>query len=479
MSKKVNLTVSIIAVAVAAIGGGGYFVYSSMNQRENTIAEQMDKFSKNLPPQFKFQKVSGESGLLSSTGSYRLSYINPVDKKYNGDLNITYEANHGIGSLFSGEVEFTGTTKLDGGLASLLKIKTADGNLTKIVGKIDSNGSLFLQNNSGELSFVIPVNNSEIRVKLKPASSTVNYSSETGDILNLISVPEMKIEDGSDASIVFNIKNSELKYSGKINKLQFGTSAIKVGTLEFPNSQVKIEGISVNHSADEKNKKPVLKFDSKISKINTPNYKDANFELKYSVENFDKDLFAVYQSLPFIGLTNKKVYDHKSFVSGMNKGLLVNIEKLLFKSASEKVELNGKYEITPTVEGKTFSLADQTNIELNVNADLAVLQKVLGDSTPAPEEGADKNSLNIVANYSAQLLKINGNNAQDALNSAVIDLFNQLEKENGLTVVKEAPETKAVADVKVEEKKDVQPVQAEVKQEVKVEINADVKSESK
>jgi hypothetical protein len=480
---KINLKMTLIAVAVAALGGGGYLTYSTLNQKQSMIDDQFSKLATSLPPQFKLNKEGGEDGLLHSSAVYKLSFTNPVDKKYNGALVIKLETDHGLSSILNGTVLLKGTTNLDGGIVKALNIKSSDALLSKFEGTIDSDGNLSLKEIGSDIDVVIPVNGHDVTFKAKPFNSELSYSSSTGEINKSIVISEIKGVDNTDSKITYSLKGTEAKYSANIAKLLHGKLGLKISLLEVPSEQIKVEGLIINTSSEEKGKKATVKLDSKINKLNSQKYQDASFETKLSLEGLNKNLFTVFKDIPAIYISKNKVYDHKSFVSGMNEGLVFNVEKFSLKSSLAKIDVSGKYEIVPTAEGKNFSLADQSKLDLSATADSALLGKILGD-TPTAAESIQSNNMTIAVNYAERTLKVNQNVVKEDLNNSVIDLLNQLEKDNGLTpavkddvkkeeVKVDAPKT----EVKLEEAKI--DVKAEVKEVKKEDAKTDVKVDSK
>jgi hypothetical protein len=447
----VNFKMTIIAIAIAGIGGIGYFVYSTASKRQEVISENLDKFSKNLPSQFKFQKESGEDGLFSSSGVYRLSFNNPIDKKYNGSVLINYEASHGLTSLFTGKTTFTGTTKLEGGVTNELKIKATDNVLTKIEGIIDSNGNLMMKETGQELSFVFPLHGNEIKFKVKPFSEDITYTSETGEINKITTLPEIKGIDSIDANITYTLKNTEIKYTANIDKLKNNKLSLKIALLDIPSEHIKAEGISINKNADEKAKKNIIKFDSKINKFNSVNYKDATIELKSTLDGFNKDFFNIYQDVLPIYLSRHHISEHKAFTDAINGGFTFNIDSLSIKSALEKASISGKFEVIPSSEGKMFSLAEQSKFNLSVDTDSVLLDKFI---TPNNINNSDNSNITITVNYADKVLKVNDIPTQDKLNASLVELFSQIEKDNnlGLLLPNHKEDTKPASEKKEEKK---------------------------
>jgi hypothetical protein len=478
----VNLKMTIIAIAIAGIGGGGYFVYSTVNKRQEVFNEHVEKFSKNLPSQFKFQKESSEDGLFNSSGVYRLSFNSPLDKKYNGSILINYEASHGLTSLFTGKTNFVGTTKLDGGITKELKIKSADNVFTKIEGNIDSSGNLSMKETGGEVSFVLPLNGNEVNFKVKPFSTAITYDSNSGEINKEMTLPEIKGLNSVDSNITYSLKNTEIKYSANINKLAYNKLGLKIALLEVPSENIKAEGISVTKSAEEKAKKITIKFDSKINKLNSLNYKDAALEFKSSLEDVNKNLFSVYQDALPIYISNHKISEHKVFADAMNSGFSFNIEKFSVKSALEKANITGKIEVSALSEGKIFSLAEQTKFNLSVDTDSVLLEKFIN---PNSISTSDNSNVAIAINYADKILRVNDIPTQDTLNNSLIDLLSQIEKNNnlGLSLMTSNEVSKEVtveSKTDVEQKKDAIPeVKADIKPEVKDEKKSEVKIEIK
>lgn len=466
---SVNLKVTIIAVAIAAIGGGGYFTYSTMSNRQEVINEHLDKFSKNLPSQFKFQKEAGEDNLFSSSGAYRLSFISPLDKKYNGSILINYEASHNLTSLFTGETNFVGTTQIEGSILKELKLKLNNNIFTKLEGTIDSKGNLSMKETSEEIGFTFPISNRDVSFKIKPFSKEINYISSSGEINQVINFSEIKGTDSVDSNVTYLLKNTEIKYDSNINKLKHNKLGIKISLLDIPSEHIKAEGISINKNSEEKAKKTIITFDSKINKLNSINYKDATVELKSSLNDFNKDLFNVYQDILPIYISNRKILEHKSFSGAVNGGFTYNIDMLSIKSALEKANISGKIEVATSEEGKIFSLADQTRIDLLVDTDSVLLEKFIN---PNSISTSDNNNVKISINYTDKILKVNDIPTQSNLNDSLIDLLSQIEKEHNLGL--------SLSSHKVEDNKAHEEIKIESKnEELKVEIQEEVKSDIK
>lgn len=458
----VNLKMTIIAIAIAGIGGGGYFAYSTVNKREATFGEHVEKFSKNLPSQFKFERNAHSGGLFSSSGTYRLSFNSPLDKKYNGSILINYEASHGLTSLFTGKTNFTGTTKFEGGFAKELKVKATDNVFSKIEGSVDSNGNLTLKATGNELSFVLPLNGSEVNFKVKPFSKEITYESNSGEINQNMTLPEIKGVDSIDSNITYSLKNTEFKYTSNINKLKYSKLGVKIALLDIPSQNIKAEGINVTKSAEEKAKKDIIRFDSKINKFNSLNYKDATIELKSSLTDFNKDLFNVYQDFLPLHISQRKVSEHKVFDDAMNGGFVFNIETFSVKSALEKANITGKVELSAISKEKIFSLAEQTKINLSVDTDSVLLDKFIN---PNSISTSDNSNFTITMDYADKILKVNDIPTQDQLNNSLVDLLSQIERDNNLGL------SLATTEIK--------PIKPEVKEEANVEVKEDVNLKSK
>lgn len=267
----INLKVTIIGVAVAS-----YFAYSTLSKRQEAFNEQISKISKNIPSQLKVSKEGGETGLFSSKGVYKLSFNNPIEKKNNVALVLNIEAEHGLSSLFSGEVLLKGTTKIEGGIINALKIKTSDGLLSKLEGSIDANGNISLKESGSGIDLALPVNGQNVKFKVKPFTGEIKYLSATGEINKTISIPEIKGSNEFDSNITYTLKNTAVKYSSNINKLQHNKLNIKVALLDVPSEKLKVEGVTINNSIEEKPKKQVIKIDSNLTKLNSKSKSKSN-----------------------------------------------------------------------------------------------------------------------------------------------------------------------------------------------------------
>lgn len=431
-----NLKTVIIAAAVAGIGGGGYFLKSTINDRDKAFVKQVETIAKKLPATFKFERVSNEMGLLETNGSFRLTYNNPLDKSLNASLVMSYHVEHNAATILGGDVDFVGQITAEGNAIKNLQIKSGNNTLSKLKGSIKEDGTILLFNELNDFSMVLknPTEQAEgdktgYLVKVKSARSDVTIKN---DLSNTINLPEISLENQADTSDKVFLKGVVVNYNNTLSNPDLAKLNVKLSSFESSKMQTKMENIDFLSSQEFKNKIYNIKLDAKVGKLNNEQYKNASLLFKGTLNGIDKDLFSIYNNLGSISLIGGKISEQPNFANSIKNGLSFELNKFALKNETDNIEITGNYSIAPTEEGKTFSLAKQSKFDFTINTEGALFTTlVMGKIEPEKVMEA-KSSFKVAINYENDKLKVNEEEVTPELNGSVVDLLSQFSSDNKL-----------------------------------------------
>jgi hypothetical protein len=425
MGQSSNIKIALIAISIASIGGGGYFIKNTIKSRSDTINEHINKLSSTLPPELTLKKVSHEMGLMESNGKLLLQYKNK-DSKYNSNLTIDYNWEHSIQTLIGGDIDFNATLKLDGDIINTIKLKTDNGTIATAKGSLKENGDISLAKEISEFTFTsVNAKGEDTTVKTKKGKGTLEIFKESGVLTQKFNIPEITISNSTDSNNKNTLKSLDINYSTKSSNIEFGKLLLNIASFDNIKDESKIEGIKIKSSLEKKKDLYNSNTEIQVSKINSKTYKNTSLDTTIEIVDMDKNFLNIYKNIFPNYILGKTLYEKDNFTKGINNGISLSLSKFNLKNDTDKFDLSGKYKVSPIVEGKPFSLAQQSNFNLKLNTEGSLLNSLGFDGISPEQEIENKKPFSIELEYTQGILKIDKAEPEEALKLSFIDLLTQ------------------------------------------------------
>ncbi len=432
MSQSSNIKIALIAISIASIGGGGYFIKNTITSRATSINEHINKLASTLPPELILKKVSHEMGLMESRGQLMLQYKN-IDKNYNGNLTIDYNWEHSIQNLLGGDIDFKAILKLDGDITKTIKLKTDNGTIATAKGLIKENGDISLVKEISEFTFSsLNAKGEENTVKSKKGKGNLEITKESGSIVQKFNIPEITVSNGTDNNSKINLKSLDINYSANSSNIEFGKLMLNLASFDNVKDEFQLEGIKIKSNLEKKKTLYNSNTEIQVSKLNSKTHKNTFLETTFLISNMDKNLLNIYKGLFPNYVLGNTLYDNDMFKKGVYSGLDFSLTKFNFKNDTDKFDLSGKYQISPIVEGKTFSLAQQSKFNFKLNTEGNLLNSLGFEGISPEQEIENKKPFAIELDYTPEKLKIDNTETDEALKLSVGDILTQFSVANQL-----------------------------------------------
>ncbi len=435
-----NIKMTIIAIAVSVIGGGGYFGYKNINKMQSNTDLYVSKFQSQLPSHLKLTKSEMNVELMQTTGSYQLSYSNPIDPNYNGDIIINYIIPHTISLFLSGDAEFTGDLKLNGKIASTMQIKGDKDSLATVDGTLKSDGSLNLNNSSSSLTFILPKldyntaeNSKGVKVKLDKVESSVTLKPGGSDIAVAFSYNKATLDNLDTASKKMVTNKLSANYQTSFENLNLGKLKLKINDVDNLEANTKIKTVdfenSIEHNKDDK-KLFNLKFKTKLSDMEDANKNISNFEINTSLNQSTKDVLALYQHIVPLYFGNKQIKDQPKVIEVIKNGLNINVESISYKDNENEINASGQLTLNKQDKDMEYSLAKLSKIVVDLKSTGNLVSKFVD------ENNNTQNEINVTMKYEDKSLKIDGEGIESDLLQSIVDTLDSIGVANGLQIKK-------------------------------------------
>lgn len=384
MKNLKNKNIVITAAVIVALGVvGSYWGYSKVNKARTDAQVQMEqimaKLQTQLPEGFSQKNTILEqnSGLFHTTGLYTLSYIDPADKSFTFDYDISYDISHGFSSYSTKHYPIKGKAVLKSEKLNKYNLN----NYTSIINGSIEQDTFSMEFKNDPINIIIDETSSDnlsvIKITAPSSTSNVVYNKEKNTInLNYI-YPNINVKnEEKDESYTFNIKNLQVLHDGNIDNLTLDNSLLEIDIDEInDNEQSLIKGVNIK-SQIQNNENSYHFINNVIA--NSIVHKDLpdeeiSFALSTSINNVNKQsinqIINIYKSLDENNLTateEEELAIKNNVLTILQDGFDININKFLFMSKELTAEGNAEFSLHQAKSPVDISIANNSTLKANM-----------------------------------------------------------------------------------------------------------------
>lgn len=470
MNSGVKIGVSIAVVAVVAAGGIGFMAKNVSDSIKDGLDSSVAQLKLDLPKDSVVENTVNNSGLFTTEGSYKILVPNE-DKELSGGVVVNYTINHGLGSIFGGEVTVDGNVKPEGEVIKTVSLKVPEGVSQSFHGTIENGQSLNIDITHNPISLHIPEkylsgdeNGKGVTITANGQKDNLKYDLKTNEVEWSYTGLNVNIDDVGAPADKILAKNLSGKYNVDMKKNSYGTPfqgkvSFKAGEIVSGNNELVVKDLSINTDSNVANKKYNMNVDTKVGSVSGFGQNNLSGELSFSISDINTDTVTLFSKV-------KKTISKGSEISNTERdeirnvltadlldGFTVSINKLYFKNDKNDINLSLKVGVTPTMPDTKFSLYKNGLLDaaLSVKGDLAIpASAIIGTSLGMPPMNPANPTQEFVvtAKYKEGVLTVNEATAKPDVLEIFTNGVKAADGELGFEVVDVTPVT--VQEEKIE-----------------------------